>query len=1126
MPVTVRTARNIFEANEPTEREEFTVPFSGGTVADYAPPGDWQYASLNGRYLKDVSSRRPVDGDQLLFAELPGGVLSLVWAIWSIVELIGVTNVIVLALSTAASILLAPEPPDSPRQLAPIRHHGWGGLESAAQSGTPIPKSYGTHPVAGVIIQLARWTPTNVPGFSADGERLSLKVAFGHGEMSEITDFRVNDNAIENYTESTFIQKRLGTLDQGPIEGAAVLDGSQNSVELGNLPLTKEEGETVGATRFATTTQEVDRLRLNIFHPRGLGWGTPLLWPWTVEFEARHRLVGSGTWSDWELFTINSHTPFPFRSTVEFVDEPLPQKGQYDIEVRKVTPYDPPPFTNRETTIEWQGFVEVINDTFTHPGLAYAAILIEATEDLRGIVPKITALCTTKVLSHDGVTWVDDPAEYDNPAWILWDMLTNDVYGAAMDPAQLDLSSFQGWAAFCNEPVWDGTPGGATTEKRATFNGVFEGNESFFSSTRRVLMVGRATLIPRGRTLRVHWERARSPVDGIGMSEIVDGSWRESMTSTSVLRRSTSIEIAFKDAALNYDNNWAPAEDPEAVERGRQQQPREIEMFGVTRLSHAMREAQYHLHLSRQNHTAAFRIGPRGLLAEAGDVISVSHDVSQYGYSGSVRAATANTITLDRNVLVEPGLTYEIEIVTLDGPETRRVAMSPGLYAYDTAITLDADWDRTPDVGDRYAFGEVSRASKPWIITAIRQQPDLTREVELLAYDERVHDDTIVDLDPAHYTDLPDPAAMPPCLPSGPGLVEGFGGGGSSYVIVSWEYLVEFAGQVQKARVYRRDVTDIPNPPWNLVGEVPYPQVTHIQSTPQPEQDRTYEYVVVQVSPLGAGLRPDGCPSSSITMAGLTTIPDRVTGVLRGQYITDMRVEWQPVTNVAIAHYEVRRGASWVGSTLLGTTPATFLDGIQDFSVTAGGGGPGIDRIHVRAKSIHGLYGNAGHVDYTIDNWRSGAQLHRDEAGLGFPGTKTGVQVASGLLELTDPATPGTYESASWDLGTLALRRIGAVLWWTQVGGTWNGSQVSWNSGAAQRYSFEGVIDPALWPSSIVAEVRAADTTGNLAITPYVPLTTRDWANVRYVQFRLSLSTSDSAWEPKVAELYLTTEEP
>lgn len=1124
------------------------VPWrDGATLLDYWS-GDPRWVCVYaGRVIpsEEWGEIRPEPGSEVRFVPSPGGIGLLVGSLvatglqgWVGAAVFYGTAALVefgiaAGVSYAANKLFGVE--EIGDDLLPVADntvHRFEGIRTTAQSGSPIQLVYGDHIVGGNIIanKLAgNLIPPLVGGTPLLQIRPSIYdivVGLCHGPVAAIGDILVNGNDLTNYTseDELFVTKALGTSDQA---ASFFFDsvGSADSVPV-NLPLENETSTSGGIPAdwvTSTMTRAAEQVRINLNFPNGLYFAVGPV-AQGVQIGVRYKLEGEADteYSAWQEFAFSALVGAEFQAFCEIT---FPTRDIYDLQVRKTSPiveYQP---ENVVDDMEWDSFTQVSDGAFSYPFLAnFAARIYTTSAILSGSNDFTAAVTGIKVESYDdvGEEWVDDPTVYNNPAWCAIDALTNARYGLGhwFSREDLDLPAWVEFAAYCDDLVDDGA---GSTEKRYTFDGVFEGGENAWQAVRRILGVARAYVIRRGYKLGVQWHRPR-PVSMIFNRKNIKGNSVE-VKYLGPSDRITQYNIRYLNAARDYTPDSEPVQDFTAIAAAGTARSRDVDMFGITRKSHARRHGRFLLNLGQYgDRVISWEADIRAVFCEVGDVVEIADQKLKWGVaSGAVQAGTSTTVTIDTDVELVDGVEYEIRVQhdADDSIETRTISSAAGQYLAGSALTVSEAFTTTPAADSPWVIGSVLGIPRQVLVTSIRQTDDFTVRLVGIRYDARIHDDTITPIGSVPVAELPS-TATPACLASPPTLTEVFEGG-EARVRVSWVY---GSPPIGGARIYyRRTTGGISVTTWQLAGTVSYPESTFTISGLVAGE--TYAVTVIQSSTTGAHLQPGQCDSTSITLEGLGPVPPAVTGVAVSQAGPNLTITWDQVTP-APTFYEVRRGESWVLSTPVGTAPTNMLT--TTAWVPPLTSEPQKDRFWVRAVSATGLYGGAGFVDASsLALWFGGSAVGTYD---GFTdawaaGTATNMSATGNSLELTSLASPGSYETGALAFGSTGNFRVGVVAWATNEEGPTLGSQsYTLGSTTGKRGSFEGPIDPATWPVALVIEIRTATSSGGLTSAPWTALTQGvvDVYGVSHFEFRVTLSTTTSDWSPTLNYLAVTAE--
>ena len=946
----------------------------------------------------------------------------------------------------------------------------------------------------------------------------------GAGSWTEWADFFIVQTLYLN----------IGAITGGPFERLEVVTGG-----------------TSGATGTVAIETETGTSPLYIFMWSNTGSGT---------FQSGETITGGNSGATATITSSQIQTPLPdywarfsalqfspFTSTVEI---PLPTFDYYDIEVARFTTWGPDVY--RRTGINLDSVVEIQYNDLTYPGTATVRAVLQADRSLNANLPRlISEVRGRKIQKWNGSSFENDSPDYNNPAWVVYDLLTSTRYGLGnwIDSSMIDLVSFKSWADWCDELVDDGY---GASEKRCQFDGVFasSGLDSW-AAILRGCATARAVLVLVGDTIKVKYEYDRTPTQLFTMGNIVEGSWSQEFMSRA--DRPTRFEIKYLNGAADYQPDVVGVDDPDSTLANEPQRTKSVDLIGITRESQALREARFRMNVEKLNQMVEFEADIDAVACEPGDLILVAHDVPQWGHSGRVVAGAATTIQLDRDVTLETGITYEVMIRASsdDTRETRTISSTAGEYTAGTNLTVSSSWTTNPAQYDLYSFGRQNITSRPVVVNEIITQGDLSRKIRGAIYDAAIHEDAIGQLDTVTYSDLMDPATVPGCV-TNLSAVEVSGvdtmGQPSTQVLTGWEY--PDGVNIWSAQVWARVTgtttggTGIPNTSddYTFQGVVMWPGNSFMMTELVGGSD--YEITVLAVSPTGASKQIGDCSSVLITPQGTGSIPAsplNVTVTRSGPLLT---ISWDSVTNVPVSLYEVRRGSTWSGSTFLGQTNSLELttgNWAPTVDSNFGGNTLVVEKFFVRAISQSQQYGTIGTGEFSdaLPVWGNDATVeqHNDRiVGINtWPGSKTNMTVngTTKELELTTAGTNGVYQSSvDVDMGASRQWTLGVVMQWRQVTTqTWTGGTFDWSSATGKDSNWSGYINPDLWETT--AQIDYAVSADDVTYSDWLPfnetqvvygaVVSSSWINAwRYVRIRVTFNVTTETVSPVMEELFIT----
>lgn len=299
--------------------------------------------------------------------------------------------------------------PSTSSDLSASATYGFAGIQNSTRVGSPIPVVYGWHRVGGQILNTYVETRN-------DSDVLHMLVAVSEGEVTGISGIEVNGQSISNYSDVSY-QTRNGA-------------NSQTAVGLfGDKTATTFQAEGQLSTTFITYTTQGENLNgfvVKITFPGGLFrvHETGSLVMASVSIEVDYKLHSSGTWITGPRQTIGENKRAVMRRQIR-VDGLA--AGQYDIRVRRTTAESTS--STVVNAVVREAVTELINDGYTYPNTALFSLEALATNQLSGGIPRVTASVfgvKVRVFTNQ-LTYTMQWTQ--SPAWIVFDMLTNERYG-------------------------------------------------------------------------------------------------------------------------------------------------------------------------------------------------------------------------------------------------------------------------------------------------------------------------------------------------------------------------------------------------------------------------------------------------------------------------------------------------------------------------------------------------------------------------------------------------------------------------------------------------------------------------------------------------------------------------
>ena len=660
--------------------------------------------------------------------------------------------------------------------LVPIRQPNMNGLSSTAGTSdsptlfiegarnslspfAPVPQILGTY----------RMTPPlgSKPYSEVMGDKNFVRMLFvwGSGPVSiDTSSIKIGETPITDF-EGVQMEHREGYADDEPL----TLFPSAISQEDFTILLTV-------ALDWVSRTSTIyaDELSVDITFPQGLVQFDDVgaRASRSVNVEIEYRAVGAVSWSKIDTSSAKFSTTAPAEwlnktgsnlNSITFTQNrtsairhgikwPVASRGQYDVRIRRTTAEVES--TQIFDTVTWSSLRSITDEdpiNAPHP-IAKTALLIQASDQLNGIVDEFNALVTTVCLDWDSGTrtWIERATQ--NPASLFRHVLQGNSIAEPLLDARIDIEALQDWHEFCDE-------------KGYKFNMVRDFSSSVWETLADVASAGRA---------------APTQVDG-KWSVVIE---RVQPFPVSYITPRNSFDFKAEKFFLNVPDGWRvrfPNEDQgytfderRVYKDGFNEETatkfESLEMPGVTDPDQIYKLGRFRIAQGiNQPERWTFKQDMEYLTYKRGDLVVITHDVMLVGLkTGRIKGVVLDGVhvtglILDEEVTMEAGKTYGIAIRTLadakvtaqvdtEAGTTNTLTLTSPIESYEFVRNEDGDIIRNEDgdpvkvegsapiveIGNIFGFGLFGSESDEATIIAIVPSSNFTAQVIAVPYREAI----------------------------------------------------------------------------------------------------------------------------------------------------------------------------------------------------------------------------------------------------------------------------------------------------------------------------------------------------------------------------------------------------
>lgn len=406
--------------------------------------------------------------------------------------------------------------------------------------------------------------------------------------------------------------------------------------------------------------------------------------------------------------------------------------------------------TNVSDKIQLQSYAEVVDAKFRYP--LTGLVFVEFDSELfPSRMPNISIRKKWKIINvpsnydpdtrtYNGAwdgTW--KKAWSNNPAFILYDLITNQRYG--LDQRELGIAldkwSIYEAAQYCDQMVPDGKGG---TEPRYLCDVVIQSQIEAYQLIRDICSIFRGMSFWNGESLSIVIDKPREPSYIFTNDNVVNGDF--SYTFASEKSMYTQCNVMFDDEQNLYQQDSEGVFEAEAAMRFGHN-PTSITAIGCTRRSEANRRGRWVLKTNLRSTTVNFATGLEGMIPSIGDVVAIADNFWSsnltLNLSGRLMEVSGLQVFLPFKVDARPG--DFIVINRPDGKPVKRTIANVSADGKTIELNIGYNFDVAPDTV--FAIDRTDIALQQYVVTTITKgdgDDEFTYSITAVEYDPNKYD--------------------------------------------------------------------------------------------------------------------------------------------------------------------------------------------------------------------------------------------------------------------------------------------------------------------------------------------------------------------------------------------------
>ncbi|HHT4259118.1 TPA: phage tail tip fiber protein [Klebsiella variicola] len=337
----------------------------------------------------------------------------------------------------------------------------------------------------------------------------------------------------------------------------------------------------------------------------------------------------------------------------------LPKPGsKYSVRVVRVTDdHNDNAYLYDDTYVDSVG--EIVDTALNYPNSALVGIKVNSEQFGNTIPTRSYLVKGMKIRVPSNYSEADNTYQgtwdgtfqllsSDNPAWILFDLLTNERYGLGsfVSDSMIDLSQIYQIGRYCDEEVDDGFGG---TEKRFAINTQITSRQDAYRVIQDIAGAFRGMIFWAGGMVQMYQDAPSDPAMLFSNSNVIDGKFVYKGTSRK--DRPSVALITYNNKDDGYKQNVEYVEDQEAIKRYGIRKTESV-AFGCTSRGQAHRVGLWTLYTARmESDVITFSAGMDASFLMPGETILIQNKYrAGRRNSGRIVSFTKTSITLDAPV--------------------------------------------------------------------------------------------------------------------------------------------------------------------------------------------------------------------------------------------------------------------------------------------------------------------------------------------------------------------------------------------------------------------------------------------------------------------------------------------
>ena len=387
----------------------------------------------------------------------------------------------------------------------------------------------------------------------------------------------------------------------------------------------------------------------------------------------------------------------------------------------------------------FHSYTELIYQTRTYPDVAHTKLRFDSSISqkiparmfrIRGIKVKIPHNATVNLadgsITYSGTfngTFKATKEWCSDPSWILYDILSNERYGAQIPEATIDQYAFYSASVYNNERVDDGKNEG-TTEPRFSCNVNINNSSEAFDLINQLAAAMNVMPFYSAGSITISQDRPTDPSYQFTLANVLEGGFTYSGSSQKT--RHTVFNVAYFDMDTRTVE-FETVEDSATNIAKLGSVVKNISAFACTSRNQARRLGRWFLfHEQNATETVTFTAtAEAGVLIRCGQIIQISDPVkANMRRGGRIVAGSITGITVDdtANTALTASDNAQLSVILSDGTLETRPVRTDGTGIQGSSINVSTTFSQAPPANSVWILETSNVPLTTWRIVSVKEE--------------------------------------------------------------------------------------------------------------------------------------------------------------------------------------------------------------------------------------------------------------------------------------------------------------------------------------------------------------------------------------------------------------------